>query len=186
MRITGGRSRGIILSTIAESILRPATDFLREAIFSSLGSVVEGGTFLDLFAGVGSYGLEALSRGAQYGVFVEQNRKISQALAKNLEAVCKSMGGENLSKIQFLDVFKINFTEKFELIFIDPPYELARTKGAEILSFASRFFSDSGRGRVVFEMPVDIDLAAPFGLKCIKRIAKSGRNSPAANIYARA
>ena len=67
MRITGGSARGIPLSLPKGDAVRPATDALRQAVFSSLAARVPGTRFLDLFAGSGAYGLEALSRGAKYG-----------------------------------------------------------------------------------------------------------------------
>jgi len=72
--------------------VRPATDALRQALFSSIGARVEGARFLDLFAGSGAYGLEALSRGAMGGLFVERDRRAVTCLEKNLAAVCKSLG----------------------------------------------------------------------------------------------
>ena len=71
--------------------VRPATDGLRQAIFSSLGERVVGARFLDLFAGSGAYGLEALSRGAGGGTFVEKNAKAVACLRQNLASVCKSV-----------------------------------------------------------------------------------------------
>src|SRR5258708_32993696 len=75
MRISGGIARGITLATPKGDATRPATDGMRQAVFSSLGASVVGARFLDLFAGSGAYGLEALSPGAASGVFVEQSPK---------------------------------------------------------------------------------------------------------------
>ena len=74
MRITGGLARSIPLILPKGDAVRPATDALRQAVFSSLAARVAGARFLDLFAGSGAYGLEALSRGASSGVFVEKRR----------------------------------------------------------------------------------------------------------------
>ena len=71
MRITGGKARGIPLASPKGDATRPATDQLREAVFSSLGARIEGAQVADLFAGTGAYGLEAMSRGAIGGIFVE-------------------------------------------------------------------------------------------------------------------
>src|SRR5471030_2715621 len=92
MRISGGAARGITLVAPKGDAVRPATDGLRQAVFSSLGARVAGARFLDLFAGSGAYGLEALSRGATGGVFVESNHRAVGCLRKNLSAVCKSLG----------------------------------------------------------------------------------------------
>ena len=92
MRISGGGARGIPLRVPKGDAVRPATDALRQAIFSSLAQRVPGARFLDLFAGSGAYGLEALSRGAVGGVFVENNFQALGCLRQNVAAVCKSLG----------------------------------------------------------------------------------------------
>src|SRR3954462_8903224 len=94
MRISGGVARGIQLVTPKGDATRPATDGMRQGVFSSLGAAVVGARFLDLFAGSGAYGLEAISRGAAGGVFVEQNGKAAGCVRQNLVAVCKSAGRE--------------------------------------------------------------------------------------------
>src|SRR4051794_7791924 len=95
MRISGGAARGIPLVTPKGDLTRPATDGMRQSVFSSLGAIVNGARFLDLFAGSGAYGLEAVSRGAAGGVFVEQNPKVAACVRQNIEAVCKSVGRDS-------------------------------------------------------------------------------------------
>jgi 16S rRNA (guanine966-N2)-methyltransferase len=183
MRITGGLARGIVLKSVDENILRPATDYLRQAIFSSLGDVIVGANFLDIFAGIGSYGLESLSRGTRAGVFVENNRRIVDALRKNLEAVCKSMDIKNESRTWNVDAFKLHTDERFDLIFIDPPYDLVRTHGNEILMRNAQFLRQGLNSRLIFEVPADVHLVPPDNFCELRRIEKSGKNSPAAVIY---
>src|SRR5512135_1734124 len=91
MRISGGGARGITLVVPKGDAVRPATDGMRQALFSSLGARVVDAHFLDLFAGSGAYGLEALSRGAAGGVFVEQNAKAVACVRQNVAATCKSL-----------------------------------------------------------------------------------------------
>ena len=76
MRITGGLARGIILDVPKKGEVRPATDFIRECIFGRLATAIQGAYVLDCFAGTGAYGLEALSRGAQYTCFLEKDSKV--------------------------------------------------------------------------------------------------------------
>src|SRR5438132_7599808 len=94
MRISGGAARGIPLVVPRGDAVRPATDGMRQAVFSSLGERVVGARFLDLFAGSGAYGLEALSRGAAGGTFVEQNAKAAACIRQNITAVGKSLARE--------------------------------------------------------------------------------------------
>ena len=90
MRISGGIAKGIALKITRTPSLRPATEANRERLFSSLGDSIKGARVLDLFAGSGAYGLEALSRGSDYAHFVEKNRKIFYDLISNTEKVRKS------------------------------------------------------------------------------------------------
>jgi 16S rRNA (guanine966-N2)-methyltransferase len=107
MRIAGGLARGIVLKSVKNDRLRPPTGYLREAIFSSFGDCVVGSRFLDLFAGTGSYELEALSRGANSGVFVESNREVAVAIEENLAAVCRSIGAPNGGGVWIRDALRM-------------------------------------------------------------------------------
>jgi len=124
MRISGGQARGIPLVVPKGDAVRPATDGMRQAAFSSLGAFVVGARFLDLFAGSGAYGLEALSRGAAGGVFVEKNAKAAACLRQNLAAVCKSLGREESGVEVFLaDALTGPVGDAVpDVVFIDPPY----------------------------------------------------------------
>src|SRR5665213_3646965 len=127
MRISGGGARGIPLLVPKGDAVRPATDALRQAIFSSLAARIAGARFLDLFAGSGAYGLEALSRGAAGGVFVESNHRAAACLRRNLSAVCKSPGrDENGLAVLEMDALKtpLSAADAPDLVFVDPPYEL--------------------------------------------------------------
>ena len=136
MRVTGGIARGIQLRVPTQGGVRPATDYIREAVFNSLAAFVPGTAVLDLFAGTGAYGLESLSRGAVRATCVDQ--RIGTELTANAAAVAKSMG---LAELPFTkitgDATKPGVAEgRFDLIFADPPWELWQTKGAEIAATA--------------------------------------------------
>src|SRR6186713_2071110 len=103
MRISGGGARGITLAVPRGDTVRPATDGMRQSVFSSLGERVVGARFLDLFAGSGAYGLEAVSRGAAGGVFVEKSAKAVACLRTNITAVCKSLG-RNAAELSVLQM----------------------------------------------------------------------------------
>lgn len=183
MRITGGNARGITLTTGGNEAVRPATDRLREAVFSSLGSSVEGARCLDLFAGTGAYGLEALSRGAASVVFVEQNRKSAAAIAHNIAAVCKSMGAPpSVARAQQRDVFTWQAgADSFDLVFADPPYALLPGRAADIFRVVLAALADNGL--FVFEMPGELDLKHPT-LTLLRRLGK-GRHQPGVAVYKR-
>ena len=120
MRVIAGSAGGIRLA-VPKSGVRPTMDRVKAAIFSSLGEAVIGARVLDLFAGSGALGIEALSRGAASAIFVEHERQSTQAIEKNLAKT-------NLkARVRQQDVFDFlrqrSNPEKFEIIFADPPYE---------------------------------------------------------------
>jgi 16S rRNA (guanine966-N2)-methyltransferase len=123
MRVIAGSAGGVRLAVPKRGV-RPTMDRVKAAIFSSLGEVIIGARVLDLFAGSGSLGIEALSRGAASVIFVEDDRQSAEAIEKNL-AKTKLKG-----RVQRQDVFDFlrqrSNAEKFQIIFADPPYEQAR------------------------------------------------------------
>jgi len=122
MRITGGAAKGRRLQFPSGSKERPTSDFLREALFNILGSL-DKKTFLDLFAGSGSVGLEAASRGVQKVYFVEKNPKLAAVIGKNILDICRDVKSCIMaSDIEpaLRDLFKSGC--RFDMIFADPPY----------------------------------------------------------------
>ena len=177
MRISGGAARGIPLDVPRGDAVRPATDGMRQAVFSSLGDRVVGARFLDLFAGSGAYGLEALSRGAAGGVFVEKNARAVASLRRNIEAVCRSLGrGREGLEIQQADATKapIDANGFAELIFIDPPYEIIADVSGPLFTRLGEMIPTKGDRLVVFEMPGEMVLNPP-GWVCVKRLGKGAR-----------
>jgi len=123
VRIIGGRLRGRRLAGV-KGLMRPTADRVREAIFNILGGAVAGAQVLDLFAGTGALGIEALSRGAAGAIFVEEHRTSLVVLRRNL-ALC---GLTDVGHIYPLPVQKAlpqlaAQGKSFNLIFLDPPYE---------------------------------------------------------------
>jgi 16S rRNA (guanine966-N2)-methyltransferase len=122
MRVIAGRAGGVRLA-VAKRGVRPTMDRVKAAIFSSLGETIIAARVLDLFAGSGALGIEALSRGAASAIFIEGNRQSAEAIEKNL-AKTKLKG-----RVRHQDVFEFirqrSNTEKFQIIFADPPYEKA-------------------------------------------------------------
>ncbi len=124
MRIIAGRFRGRTLVTPKSGAVRPTADRVREAVFSILGDQVVGSRVLDLFAGTGALGLEALSRGAACAVFVEQHRSSVALIRANLERCgIHSPEGEILAMSATAAVSRLASQNRlFDLIFMDPPY----------------------------------------------------------------
>lgn len=131
MRIIAGAAKGRRLVAPDTEHTRPVTDRAREAVFSSLGAWVIGADVADLYAGSGSFGLEALSRGAGSAVFVEKAQPALAALRKNVETL--GLGGEVVAA----DVGRYleGCTRTFDLVFIDPPWEMSSLDlGADLAS----------------------------------------------------
>jgi 16S rRNA (guanine966-N2)-methyltransferase len=118
MRIIAG-SAGRIAIKVPPAVARPTTDFVRQAIFSILGERVENARVLDLFAGSGAIGLEALSRGAVSCVFVDEHRQACAVIAENLTKT-KLEGGRAV-KAEVTSFLKRDVST-YDLIFADPPY----------------------------------------------------------------
>src|SRR5436309_2871984 len=125
MRVVGGRLRGRNLVSPASRDIRPTADRLRESLFNILvhayGDPIQGARVLDLFAGTGALGLEAISRGAKFALFVDNGAEARALLRNNIEAL--GLGG--ITKVFRRDAGDLGAAhpvEPFSLVFLDPPY----------------------------------------------------------------
>jgi 16S rRNA (guanine966-N2)-methyltransferase len=123
MRIIAGTRRSLPLKTIEGLETRPTTDKIKETLFNILQPEIPGCYFLDLFAGSGQIGLEALSRGAAYAVFVESSKKAAKCIEQNIQFTkfdtdCRLMVQDVRSAISMLEG---RYT--FDVVFMDPPYD---------------------------------------------------------------
>jgi 16S rRNA (guanine966-N2)-methyltransferase len=171
VRIAGGRFRGRVLSAPSGTLTRPTSDKVREALFNILlhgieNFEIEGTRVLDLFAGTGALGLEALSRGAAYCLFVEDHADARGFLRENIEA----LGLTGASKVWRRDATKLGPAspmQPFQLLFADPPY------GKGLGEFALRAAADGGwlaaSAVCVLEDKAAIELAAPPGFSRLDR-----------------
>ena len=126
MRVITGSARGRRLKELEGLETRPTTGKVKEALFSVIQFDIEGRRVLDLFAGTGQLGIEALSRGAECAVFVERRRDALQVIRENLEACgmtdkARVVNGDAMSYLKS--------GEKFDLIFLDPPSLCLRSSG---------------------------------------------------------
>ena len=129
MRIIAGTA-GSIPIKVPKKLTRPTTDRVREALFSALGPSVDGAEVLDLYAGSGSLGMEALSRGARSAVFVEEGKDACRIISENLKktrlpggSVAKSGVSSHLSRLT---------PDSLDLVFADPPYARDEESSAEL------------------------------------------------------
>jgi 16S rRNA (guanine(966)-N(2))-methyltransferase RsmD len=134
MRIIAGEFRGRKIKQPESGQVRPTKDRIREAVFNIIAELIPDTDVLDLFAGSGGFGLEALSRGAKKAVFVEQERESGGVIKDNI----KSLGVEDRTKVMISDVFKFleglkEQKETFNLVFADPPYSKGLAKKTLIM-----------------------------------------------------
>lgn len=185
MRISGGGARGIPLQVPKGDAVRPATDGMRQAVFSSLASRLSGSWFLDFFAGSGAYGLEALSRGAAGGYFVEKNAKAAACVRQNIEAVCKSLRRAStdlrVAQADVLDWIPPFGSSVPDIVFIDPPYEVIGTIAPRLFLRLDELLKTKADPIIVFEMPGELTLDPP-GWTCVKRLGK-GTRQPTVGIF---
>lgn len=155
MRVIAGKARSLPLKTIPGMDTRPTTDRIKETLFNMLQSELCEARFLDLFAGSGAIGIEALSRGAKEAVFVEKNKKAADCIRENL-AFTRLAGQAsvlNMDAARALD--SLEGSGCFDLIFMDPPYnQLLEKQMLERLAHSS--LADE-RTLIVIEASLETD-----------------------------
>jgi 16S rRNA (guanine966-N2)-methyltransferase len=174
MRVIGGSDRGRRLKAPRGMRTRPTADRMRVTLFDILGPSVAGARVLDLFAGTGAVGIEALSRGAARAVFVEKSHDALRALRANLAALqlgraeARVVAGDALATLPVLAASEA----PFDLVFVDPPYAgelaaraLAALAGSSLLAPGSR---------VVVQHPVRTPPVAPAGLTAAREPRRFG------------
>ncbi len=145
MRIIAGTARGVRLAPVPRGV-RPTADRVRESVFNSLGQFFSGGEVLDLYAGTGALGIEALSRGCDRAVFVERDGRAAAAIRENL----RRSGLESRAELVRGDVGRVldrMITDRrvFNLIFADPPYRIAASDVGGVLARLRVLVAPGGR-----------------------------------------
>ncbi len=162
MRVIGGRYRGRRLSAPRGRGTRPPTGRVRESIFSALGERARGADVLDLYAGSGSFGIEALSRGGRSAVFVERWRPAVAALRANLDAVGAGEAAEVVASSVESYLAHPGEGRRFNIVFADPPWDISSKDVAGVLEKVSGLMS---RGAVaVVTRRANDDVPAAAGL----------------------
>jgi pantetheine-phosphate adenylyltransferase/16S rRNA (guanine(966)-N(2))-methyltransferase RsmD len=145
LRVIAGTAGGVRLAPVPEGV-RPTGDRVREAVFNSLGQFFDGGDILDLYAGTGALGIEALSRGCEGAVFVEKDRAARNTIAQNL----RRTGFEDRAEVVAGEVGRAvermaGRGRRFDLIFADPPYRILRSEVGGILGRLGELLRPGGR-----------------------------------------
>lgn len=150
MRVTGGDLRGKKLCLLRGLKIRPTTDYVRELVFNILAGGLRGAAVLDLFAGTGSLGIEAISRGAERAVFVEKDPGAIRILGRNISA-CRL---QDVTTVLRRDVrrglgFLKSFDRPFDVVFLDPPYNKGLAE--QSVRFLDRSEAISDHASIVLE-----------------------------------
>ena len=158
LRIVAGKWRSRLLDIADVPGLRPTPERVRETLFNWLSPVIEGSRCLDLFAGTGALGLEALSRGAAAVVFVERSPKAAAALEKNIARLDAS--GATVHRTDAFEYLRRPAEGRFDTVFLDPPFaadkldELCRLiDAASILAEDARIYVEEDRSKSELVLP---------------------------------
>ncbi len=170
MRITGGQFKGRTLKTPSGDNVRPTQDCVREALFSILIEAVPGSRFLDLYAGTGAVGLEALSRGASDVQWVEGDRSTARLTKQNVTTIAGASYEYNVLQSDTTRYIRTSGKNAaFDIVFADPPYINARESGLkELAEELVKNNTIAQNGILVTEMPHTAPVAALEGWELLR------------------
>lgn len=171
MRVITGSARGRKLLTLDGVDVRPTADRTKEAMFSSIQFDIEGAKVLDLFAGSGQLGIEALSRGARSAVFVDKNRQAIEIVKKNLQST--SLAKQAVVLNTDADTYVTTTKEKFSFVFMDPPY--AKGFLQKILPLVENVVTEGGA--IICEHPYGEELPEELSIMKIYRSYRYGKTA---------
>jgi len=164
MRVISGTARGRKLLSLDGLHTRPTTDRVKEAIFNMVMPYVRDGAVLDLFAGSGALGIEALSRGAACSTFLENSRAAADVIRQNLENTKLSENAKLIEGDALAFLSKVQ--GKYTLIFLDPPYDGGFY--TPVLSLIAERALLQPDGVLILEKRADMDIPLPCGLEILK------------------
>ncbi|MBE6783225.1 MAG: 16S rRNA (guanine(966)-N(2))-methyltransferase RsmD [Ruminococcaceae bacterium] len=171
MRVITGSARGRRLLTLEGNDVRPTTDRTKEAMFSSIQFDIEGTKVLDLFAGSGQLGIEALSRGAASAVFIDKNKQAIEIIKKNL--LSTSLAKQAVVLNTDADTYVSTTKEKFSFVFMDPPY--AKGFLQKMLPLVERVVAEGGA--IICEHPYGEELPEELSSMKIYRSYRYGKTA---------
>ena len=156
MRVIAGSARRTQLKTVEGLSTRPTTDRIKETLFNMIAPYLYDCVFLDLFAGSGAIGIEALSRGAMEAVFVEQDRKAMSCVKENLKRTHLEARALTMTMDVMTALYKLEGEKQFDYIFMDPPYGKEWEK--KVLTYLAGSDLIADKGVVIVEASLETDL----------------------------
>ncbi|MEO8167888.1 MAG: 16S rRNA (guanine(966)-N(2))-methyltransferase RsmD [bacterium] len=173
MRVISGAYKGRILKTVPDLSVRPVTDRVKQTIFDMLANRIEmdGARVLDLFAGSGGLGIEALSRGASHATFVENDQDAAHFIEQNISMIgCEEEA--ILIETDALSFIK-RCTETFDLVFADPPYKFEETADIPQMIFSRNMISPHGYLLIEHSKELRFDSTSLYSAGPEKRFGKT-------------
>jgi len=169
MRVIAGTARSLQLKAPLGDHTRPTTDRIKETLFNMIQGEIPGCVFLDMFAGSGSIGIEALSRGAEKAVFVDKSKASINVVTENIA----SAEFNDRSRVVYMDAadFLKSDREKYDLVFLDPPYNLGILE--KILPLLEERMNDGGK--IICEHEQRLELPDKIGRIYLKKKYKYGK-----------
>jgi len=168
MRVIAGSAKRMPLKTIAGMDTRPTTDRIKETLFNMIAPYIADCSFLDLFAGSGAIGIEALSRGAKNVVFVEQSKIAAECIKENLKFTRLEDGARVMATDVLTALKRLEGIHKFDYIFMDPPYEKELEKRALEYLKDSKLLAKDGIIIVEGSLETDFSYVDTLGFSIIK------------------
>lgn len=169
MRVIAGKARRVQLKTIEGMDTRPTTDRIKETLFNMIAHGLCDSSFLDLFAGSGAIGIEALSRGAKEAVFVEKNPRAMACVKENLERTKFKGQAQTLNMDVMSALKKLDGVRTFDYIFMDPPYNHLLEKMVLEFLAGSSLLSEDALIIVEASMETDFSYLDELGFSVIKK-----------------
>ena len=175
MRIIAGKFRSRLLKSVKGLALRPTSDKLRETLFNVLGELVVNARFMDLFAGTGAVGIEALSRGAREAIFVEKHPPTAALIKKNLESLDVRSGARVVASdaLKALERLAKEPAVSIDILFLDPPYAEAEAY-KNVLAFLGGANLLAKNAVVIAEHQRSLDLPETFDKLERVRVLRQG------------
>lgn len=169
MRVIAGSARRLNLKTIPSIDTRPTTDRIKETLFNMINPYLVDATFLDLFAGSGQMGIEALSRGAKTAIFVENNKSAVSCIEQNLNVTKLKQNSKIIASDVFTALKSLEGNNTFDYIFMDPPYNQDLEK--QVLEYLKNSTIITTATVIIVESSLDtnFDYVSELGFEMIKR-----------------
>ena len=160
MRVIAGEARRLILKTLPGNDTRPTTDMIKETLFNMINFDIPGSRFLDLYAGSGAIGIEALSRGAVSAAFVDNNPKATAVISENLEHTHFTDRAQVITSEAVLSLRRLS--GHYDIVFMDPPYDNGLEDGVLRALAVSGLIDESTL--LIVEMSIGADTEHFIGL----------------------